>query len=82
MFEIIGFLAALLTTIAFIPQVLKIYHTNHTADLSLATFLMFTTGVLFWLIYGIYLVSYPMILANTITFILALYILIKIIKNK
>ncbi len=82
MFEIIGFLAATLTTVAFIPQVMKIYKTNHTADLSLATFSMFTTGVFCWLIYGLYLNSYPMIFANTITFGLALYILIKIFKNR
>lgn len=82
LFEIVGFLAATLTTVAFVPQVMKIYKTNHTDDLSLATFLMFTTGVFCWLVYGLYLTSYPMIFANTITFILALYILVKIVKNQ
>lgn len=79
--ELIGSLAAFLTTVAFIPQVYKVYKTNHTGDLSVATFSMFTTGVFCWLIYGLILNSYPMIIANIVTFVLALYILIKIIKN-
>lgn len=79
--ELFGFMAAFLTTVAFIPQVLKVYKTNKTQDLSLSTFSMFTVGVLCWLLYGLYLNSYPMIIANIITFLLALYILVKIIKN-
>ena len=79
--EAIGFLAAFLTTIAFLPQVYKIYKSNKTEDLSLFTFSLFTVGVFCWLSYGIYLNNYPMIIANIITFLLALYILIKIIKN-
>lgn len=82
MFEFFGFIAAFLTTVAFIPQVYKIYKTNKTSDLSLLTFSLFTIGVFNWLLYGIYLLSYPMIVANIITFALALYILYKIIKNK
>lgn len=81
MYEIIGFLAASLTTVAFVPQVMKIYKTNRTNDLSLLTFSSFSIGVFCWLIYGISLNSKPMIFANTITLILSIYILIKIIKN-
>lgn len=82
MYELIGFTAAFLTTVAFIPQVIKIYKTNKTNDLSLLTFISFTIGVFCWLIYGISLNSLPMIFANTITLILSIYILIKIIKNR
>ncbi|WP_428023216.1 SemiSWEET family sugar transporter [Arcobacter sp.] len=79
--EVIGFLAAFLTTIAFLPQVYKIYKSNKTDDLSLLTFSLFTIGVFCWLSYGIYIKNHPVILANAITFLLALYILIKIILN-
>ena len=79
--ETIGFIAAFLTTIAFVPQVYKVYKLNKTEDLSLITFTLFTTGVFLWLVYGFYLKNYPMILANAITFLLALYILIKIVRN-
>lgn len=79
--ETIGFLAAFLTTIAFLPQVYKIYKSNKTDDLSIFTFSLFTVGVFCWLIYGIYLINYPMILANLLTFLFAFYILIKIIIN-
>ena len=82
MFEIFGYLAAFLTTVAFIPQVIKIYKTNKTKDLSLPTFLMFTLGVFCWLIYGLYLNSYPMIAANIITLCLSIYILFKIFRDK
>ncbi|WP_321311606.1 SemiSWEET transporter [Halarcobacter sp.] len=81
MTEILGFIAAILTTTAFIPQVIKVYKTNHTSDLSLLTFLMFTIGVFCWIIYGLILNSYPLIIANIITFLLACYILVKIFKN-
>lgn len=82
MVEYIGFLAAFLTTAAFIPQVIKIYKTNKTKNLSLPTFLMFSLGVFCWLLYGIYLNSYPMIIANVITLCLSIYILYKIFRAK
>jgi len=81
MIEILGFIAAILTTTAFIPQVIKVYKTNQTTDLSILTFSMFTLGVFCWILYGLLLNSYPLIIANIITFLLACYILIKIIKN-
>jgi len=81
MIEFLGFIAAILTTTAFIPQVIKVYKTNQTKDLSVFTFSMFTIGVFCWSVYGVMLLSYPLIIANTITFLLAFYILIKIIKN-
>ena len=82
LFELIGGMAAFCTTIAFIPQVVKIWRTKHTKDISLGMYIIFTFGVLCWLIYGIYLVSIPMILANSVTIVLACTILIFKIKYK
>ena len=80
--ELIGYLAAFFTTIAFIPQAYKVFKTNQTKDLSLSLFLIFSLGVLMWLIYGIMLNSIPMIVANVITLSLSLYILYKKIKRE
>lgn len=81
MTEIIGYIAATLTTSAFAPQAYKIYKTNQTKDLSLLLFLLMTTGVFVWLIYGILLSSLPMIIANAITLMLSGYILFVKITN-
>ena len=70
-----GYLAAVLTTAAFIPQVLKTWRTRSAADVSLFTFFIFATGVFFWLLYGIFMGSIPMIIANSITLFLACIII-------
>ena len=70
-----GLLAAVLTTIAFLPQVLKAYTTKHTKDLSLVMFVLFSLGLILWTIYGIALNSLPIILANTVTLAMSLYLL-------
>jgi len=79
---IVGMLAAICTTIAFIPQVYKIYKTKHARDLSVPMYILFSVGVLLWLLYGITIRSLPMILANGITFISCLYILVMMVKYK
>ncbi|MDP3732040.1 MAG: SemiSWEET transporter [Candidatus Omnitrophota bacterium] len=79
---IIGMLAAICTTIAFIPQVYKIYKTKHARDLSLPMYVLFSVGVLLWLVYGIIINSLPVILANGITFISCVYILVMMVKYK
>jgi len=71
----IGSAAATLTTIAFIPQVWKIWHTKHTADISIGMYILFTIGVALWLAYGILLESWPIIIANSLTLALAGFIL-------
>ena len=71
----IGFLAAILTTIAFIPQVVKIYKTKSVKDISLPMWLIFCVGVFLWLIYGVLIMSLPVILANIVTLLLSLSIL-------
>ena len=78
----IGFFAAFCTTIAFLPQALKVWKTKSTKDISLYMFIIFTVGVLSWLIYGISISDLPIILANALTLILSLFILIYKIKYK
>ncbi len=78
--NIFGYLAAASTTIAYIPQAVKVYKTRRTNDISLGMFTLMTVGVLFWLIYGVMLSSLPMMIANFITFMLSLYILVMKIR--
>tara|TARA_Y100001978_G_C23281973_1_gene240726 strand:- start:141 stop:407 length:267 start_codon:yes stop_codon:yes gene_type:complete len=81
--EFFGYIAALLTTLAFLPQLIKTLKTQKAEDVSLITLIMFLTGVLSWIIYGYKISSKPILIANIITFILNLLILIfKIIFSK
>jgi MtN3 and saliva related transmembrane protein len=74
--EIVGYCAALLTTLSFLPQVHKIWRFKRADDISAPAFTAFSLGVLLWLFYGIALGSWPIILANGITLILTLGILV------
>ena len=80
--EILGYIAAVGTTGAFIPQVVTVFKTKRTEDLSLGTFVLFCVGVLLWSIYGVIVNSLPIILANSLTFLMAFYILVMIVKHK
>ncbi len=71
----IGLLAGLLTTVAFVPQVLKIYRSKSGRDISARMFTMFSIGIALWLYYGVLLQSLPIILANAVTLVLTLTIL-------
>lgn len=73
--EIIGFMAALLTTAAFVPQVVKTWKTKSADGLSLGMYLIFCVGVLLWLIYGIAKQDLPVIAANAVTLMLAMTLL-------
>jgi MtN3 and saliva related transmembrane protein len=73
--ETLGYIAGILTTVAFIPQVFQIYKTKSAEDVSLAMFLLFTTGIVMWLIYGITANAFPVIAANAVTLLLSLLIL-------
>jgi MtN3 and saliva related transmembrane protein len=78
---VIGCFAAVLTTLAFVPQVLQTLRTRATADISLSMFAMFTTGVGAWLTYGVMIHSAPIIVANFITLMLAGTILVLKVRN-
>jgi MtN3 and saliva related transmembrane protein len=73
--EWLGYIAALLTSASFIPQAVMTIRTRDTHGISLAMYVIFTVGVALWLAYGLYLNSWPMILANTVTLGLAATIL-------
>ena len=74
--EFFGYIAAILTTAAFLPQLIKTLNTKKADDVSLITLIMFICGVASWIIYGYAISSIPILLANTITLILNLFILI------
>jgi len=74
--DIFGYFAAILTTAAFLPQLIKTLKTKKADDVSLTTLVMFITGVLSWIIYGYKISSAPILIANLITLILNLLILI------
>lgn len=75
MADLIGLLAGVLTTIAFVPQLLKIYATKSGKDVSARMFVMFSAGVALWLVYGIMIGSLPVIIANSVTLGLAIAIM-------
>jgi MtN3 and saliva related transmembrane protein len=79
---IIGILAGTLTTVAFVPQVIKIYSTKNARDLSIVTFTVFSVGVMLWFVYGLLTRSYPVIIANLVTLILIAMIICMKIKYK
>ena len=73
--EWLGYFAAILTTVAFVPQALKTLRTRDTRAISLGMYVVFVTGLCFWLAYGIVLGSWPMIFSNVVALVLALLIL-------
>ena len=74
--DLFGFLAALLTTIAFLPQLYKTWQTKSAEDVSLIMLILFIIGLICWIIYGSKINSIPIIVANVITFIFNFSILI------
>ena len=74
--EFFGYFAAILTTAAFLPQLIKTLNTKKAEDVSLITLIMFICGVGCWIIYGYKISSSPILIANIVTFILNLFILI------
>lgn len=75
-----GSIAAALTTTSFIPRVWQVWRTRHTKDISLGMYATFTSGIAMWLVYGILLNSWPIIIANSITVCLAGAVLVMKLK--
>ncbi|HIG21629.1 MAG TPA: glutathione synthetase [Henriciella marina] len=75
MADFLGLVAACLTTASFVPQAILVIRTRNTDGLSLYMYLLFTTGIAFWLVYGVMIGSLPIIIANLITVVLASMIL-------
>ena len=81
--EIVGMLAAFLTTSAFVPQVYKAYRNKSAKDVSLTMYLVLLVGLLLWLYYGWHIESMAIIMANSITAALVIFILVlKIVYEK
>lgn len=72
---ILGLVAGVLTTLSFLPQVIKAWKSRSTRDISLGMFAMFCTGVFLWIVYGFLVGDLPVVVANTVTFLLAVTIL-------
>jgi MtN3 and saliva related transmembrane protein len=73
--DIVGYLAACMTTSAFIPQAWMTWKRRHAEGVSLGMYVIMVTGIILWLAYGVLLQAWPIIIANAITLILALFIL-------
>lgn len=82
MTELIGYLAAFLTTLAFVPQAYQSWKTRDLSGISLPMYSLFSLGVFGWLVYGVLISCWPVILANSITFMLSCVVLyLKITHN-
>jgi MtN3 and saliva related transmembrane protein len=79
--SLVGSLAAFLTTLAFVPQAYRSYKTRDLSGISLPMYSIFTLGVAMWLVYGLFLMNWPIIIANAITFALSAMILVLKIKE-
>ncbi|HKL73187.1 MAG TPA: SemiSWEET transporter [Candidatus Onthovivens sp.] len=79
--DIVGYIAAILTTISFIPQLIKVIKTRNTDSISLIMYILFVVGVICWVGYGIFKVDIPVILANCFTLLFSGFILIIKIIN-
>lgn len=74
--DLIGYAAATLTTLSFVPQALKTFRTRDVSGISLGMYSLFATGVALWLVYGVMLGEAPIYVANAITLALALAVLV------
>jgi len=82
LWDIVGLLAACLTMFGFLPQVIKIYRTKSVNDISIVTIVQFMAGIFLWLVYGIHLRNFAIILANSVTFLILIAGFVLFIKYK
>ena len=74
--DLIGYAAACMTTVSFLPQLIRVVKLRSARDISLGMFLIFTVGTVFWLIYGLSVHSLPVTIANGLTLVLSASILV------
>lgn len=79
--NLLGYIAAFLTTASFLPQVIQTMRTRDTRSISLTMYLMFVTGIAAWLVYGIRLNEMPIMIANALTLLLSSIILLMKIRD-
>lgn len=82
MLEILGMCAGACTTISFVPQIKKVWETKSAKDISVHMYIIYSSGLLLWTIYGFLIGSISLILANFITMIFALCILVMKLRWK
>ena len=80
--DLIGYLAAILTTVAFVPQALTSWRTRDLSRVSLPMYSIFTAGVAMWLAYGVMLASWPIIVANAVTLALSGAVLVLKVRHR
>ena len=80
--EVIGVVAAVLTTASFLPQVWHSFKTRDVSGISLGMYSVFTVGIALWLVYGLLIGAWPLILANGITLVFAVAILVMKLRFK
>ena len=79
--DVVGYAAGLLASAAFVPQVAKTFRDRSTRDISLGTYMLFCAGVGLWLIYGLLIASWPVIISNVVTLALAGAVLVLKIRH-
>ncbi len=80
--EFLGFIAGFCTTLSLVPQVIKVIRTRQTRDIALGMYVLMVIGVFFWLLYGLSTKSPSVIVANSITLVLSLIILVYKLREK
>ncbi|MDP3744544.1 MAG: SemiSWEET transporter [Methylotenera sp.] len=80
--DLVGYIAAFLTTLAFVPQAHQSWKTRDLSGVSLPMYSLFSLGVFSWLIYGVMISSWPIVMANSITLVLACVVLYLKMKHK
>lgn len=80
--ELVGYAAAVLTTASFIPQAVQSWHSRDLSGISLSMYALFTLGVALWMLYGLFIGSWPVILANAITLALAGTVLVLKLRHR
>lgn len=78
--DFLGSIAALLTTAAFLPQVVMVWRTRQVRDISLPMYAIFVSGVAVWILYGVAILAWPVILANVATLLLSASVLVAKIR--
>ena len=74
--NLIGSVAAICTTISLVPQIIRVYRLKSAREISLIMFLVYSVGLFLWLLYGIFIRSFPVILSNSVTLVLSFAILV------
>ncbi len=80
--DLIGTIAGILSTLSFLPQAIKVWHTKSTHDLSLEMYVLYTAALLLWGVYGGMIGSWPLVTTEIVTLVLSVYILVMKLLEK